>query len=131
MRSRATVTGALLIAALGVGFISCAKSGADSGCGKAPADSSEPPPRNPLAQRGRPWKQIRIYYGSRLPKCYFAELGYIREEPGGSLQERAWNMGADAVIEVKRKYVRDAGGIRRLIWTEGIAIQFTDRECMY
>jgi hypothetical protein len=93
-------------------------------CGKAPADSGEPPPRSISGQ-------VRFYSGNRLPKCHFTELGYIRESTRIRLKERAFNMGADAVIDARRIYEYDEGGRRRYVGYEGVAIQFTDRGCMY
>jgi hypothetical protein len=121
MRAPATATGALLIAALGVGLTSCAKT---------PPDSEEAPARARSAQ------DIRLYFRSRTPECGFAELGWVRGKRAyssdpSSLKAAAFALGGDAVISVIGVYEMDSSGNERRIGYEGTAIRFTDPECTH
>ncbi len=48
-----------------------------------------------------------------------------------SLKAEAFARGGDAVIFVNRVYETDSSGNERLVGYEGIAIRFTDPECMH
>jgi hypothetical protein len=123
MRSRATVIGALLIAAVSVSFTSCTKS--------PPADDLSPAERHISG-----WHDVWIL--DMLPECEYVVTGTV-EARGCSLwratsflKELAWRGGGEAIIHVvsgethDRYCPRDMGFEMR-----GVAIRFTDPECMH
>jgi hypothetical protein len=120
MRSPATIAGALLITALGVGLTSCAKT---------PPDSEEPPA---AGRNVSSWQEVRIYSGADQPRCAYVGVGRVKGERGGMsvrarLRHAVYNAGGDAVIEVTSIYDRS----RDLLALEGLAIRFTDPECTH
>lgn len=75
----------VLIAALGVGFTSCAK---------APPDTEEPPA---VGRKVTNWQRVSIFL-RRLPQCDFVQLRSVTGSSASDLQQAAFAAGGDAVI---------------------------------
>jgi hypothetical protein len=123
MRTSATVTRALLIAALSAGITSCTKS--------PPPDEASPAERHISG-----WNDVWIL--DMLPECEHVVTGTVEARgcrlwrATSFLKELAWRAGGEAIIHVvsgethDRNCPRDIGFLVR-----GVAIRFTDPECMH
>jgi hypothetical protein len=105
MPSSATIAGALLITALGVGVTSCAKS--------QPADEAAPAVQPNVSS----WFDVRIYpsewtntvlhslFAMRgVPDCDFLVLKSVEAEGLVNLRYAAFALGGDAVIEAAEAF---------------------------
>lgn len=135
MRTSATVTVALLTAALGVGVTSCAKS--------PPADEASPAGERNVTS----WDEVRLYRdaapdrtgGADWPRCEYEKLRWVRAElqpptavrPWELLKRAVWLAGGDAAFMVTRIYETDRAGNERSVGYKGLAIRFTDPECTH
>lgn len=124
MRTSATALGLLLMAGLGV-FASCTKS--------PPADQASPVERH----ISDPY-DVRIF--TMLPECEYVQTGSVEGRgcdcgrAGRHLRELAWRGGGDAIIHVVTYDTEDRiRGCRRGpgCAMRGVAIRFTDPECMH
>jgi hypothetical protein len=123
MRTSATASRALLIAALSAGITSCTKS--------PPPDEASPVERHIRGPSG-----VRIF--TMLPECEYVVTGSVEARRCSSrwvsrhLRELAWRAGGEAIIYVVTYETQKEGCYRDAAFVMlGAAIRFTDPECMH
>jgi hypothetical protein len=124
MRSPATITGALLLAAVGASIASCTKS--------QPADEAAPAVQPNVSS----WREVEIYNEHRRPpECEYEVLGTFWPRPSfpdsawEGLKRRVFQLGGDAAIDATSSRICDWHGCRYEM--RAVAIRFTDPECTH